>query len=67
MKLYKMNFHDLEHGTVVAWHSSKKNCAALKRKWRKEFPQRALVLTERIDVPTGRAGFVQWLNENATR
>ncbi len=67
MKIYKLHFHDIEHGTIIRWRSSKKLVAKLKREWRDEFPLRELILAERIDVPTDHRGLVGWLNENATR
>lgn len=67
MKIYKMHFHDIEHGTIVQWRTSKKACAKLKSQWRKDFPLRELIVTQRINFPLDQQGLVAWLNENATR
>lgn len=63
MKLYELTFADLERGTIRRFETNKRDITRLVRNWKKKFPLRKLLLTERIDVPDDKKGFVEWLNE----
>jgi len=67
MKIYRLTFADIEHGKVVAWKRNKPEIRKFVNMWKRKFPLRKLMVTERIEVPTAKQEFVDWLNANVTR
>ncbi len=67
MKVYELTFADPEQGFIRQWRRNQKQVAALLRDWADTYPLRELVTNNRVEVPTDKTEFVNWLNENATR
>jgi hypothetical protein len=67
MVVYRLTFADIEHGKVVAWKRNKPEIRKFVNMWKRKFPLRELVLTDRIEVPTAKQEFVDWLNANVQR
>lgn len=64
MKVYRCMKNDAGLGTLLSWHASKREADAELRRHQKERNDQACgpESVESVDVPTDRAGLLQWLN-----
>ncbi len=67
MKVYELTFADPEFGLMRQWKRNKREIKTFVNSWKREFPLRQLLLTQRIAIPEDKQGIVDWLNENAKR
>lgn len=63
MKLYQLTFIDAEKGKIVQWKRNKREVQTFVNKWKRTYPLRSLLLTEQIEIPDDKQGFVDWLNK----
>lgn len=66
MKLYRCMKNDAGLGTMLSWHANKQEAEAELRRHQKERGDTASgpEAVEAVDVPTDKAGLLQWLNSN---
>ena len=68
MKLYRTIFTDRAEGTILSWHSSRVAANKAVKQRGKDYgaPETAPTITE-VDVPTNKAGLIDWLNRHYDR
>lgn len=68
MKIYRCNKSDRDEGTVVSWHSSKREAEKELREYQSNFfyaaPNESVTC---VEIPTDKAGLIRWLNSVFTR
>jgi len=62
MKLYRVGAWDKEFGLVLSWHGNKREAERTKAQATKDGQKDANV--DCVEIPTGKAGLVKWLNRN---
>jgi hypothetical protein len=64
MKIYRCNKFDADLGAMLSWHASGRAAQAELRRFQKERnePPCGPEGVEAVDVPTDRAGLLEWLN-----
>lgn len=61
MKLWKSYYHDPDHGIVVRWFSTRREAERHQREIAKD-EDAAPGNIEAVNVPTDKAGLLNWLN-----
>lgn len=67
MKVYEVTFSDPVRGFIRRWRRNKKQVAELIADWKENYPLRAVVTNQSVDIPADKTKFIDWLNHNATR
>jgi hypothetical protein len=66
MKIYRVNIDTADHGCLVSWHPSKRAADTYIRQWFEDNgegdPDPRVNLIQQIDIPTDKAGLINWLN-----
>jgi hypothetical protein len=66
--VYKVTTIEIEGEKKVAWASSEGAAKKMRRELAEEYDLKPLkdVSYEAVEVPTSKAGIIEWLNENYT-
>lgn len=66
MKIYRCTKNDADMGSLLSWHSSKREAEAKLKRHQRERGETACgpECVEAEDIPTDRAGLIGWLNRN---
>lgn len=66
MKVYKLTHFEPSDGSLLSWHGSKADAAKACVAIRKERGHDAEFSVTPHDIPTDRAGLIDWLNTHVT-
>ena len=71
MKLWRCTVYSVDDGTCLSWHASKRE-ADIRLRVEKQFDKKGthkddFDRVEPVDVPTKKAGLIEWLNSNLDR
>jgi hypothetical protein len=68
VKIYRTAFHDADEGTILSWHSSRREAEKALRELQagRDRPQ-GVEEVEQVILPTDRAGMLRWLNARFDR
>ncbi len=69
MKLYRVDYSDLNEGVCLSWHPSKADALRFVRTVIDEGPSYSMAdfRIEPAEVPTQKIALIDWLNENLAR
>lgn len=65
MRVWRCIYCHAQDGTLLSWHASRRAAAAdLARLRRENGPEQGPAEVELVEIPTTRAGLIDWLNRN---
>ena len=69
MNVWKISFHDRDHGALVFWETNETAATMLLKSLQREQREcgqvsQGVERVQRINIPTDKRGLIRWLNEN---
>lgn len=66
MQVYRMEYHDPDDGSLLEWHSAKKDAVRRLKylQWKRGTSPAGPEGIEKVYIPTDKDGLIRWLNFN---